>query len=107
MKTPYVWYSFDGDRVTVGRTRDGDPSPSVGKSDIGLFGFRADHVRPCLNLSQSGGEPRERDFVYVVPKVGQRRGLELIDVEDPSETLAVNDPADFERARLHLAGTAR
>ena len=107
VETPYVWYTVDGDLVTVGRRRDGDQSPLRGKSDVGTFGFRVDQMRPYLDLVQSNGEAREGDFVYAIPLVARRHGLDIVDVGDAAETLAVNDPSDLERARSYILGTPR
>ncbi len=107
--TPYVWYSVDGDLVTVGRSRDGDATPLRGKSDVGTFGFRADQVRPSLDAIRFNemDQPRECDFVYVVPPVARLHGLHVVHVDDPAETLAVNDRDDLERARHHFVTSGR
>ena len=78
-------------------------------TDVGTFGFRAGQARPFLAVSPASGPngTREHDFVYVVPKIALRYGLRLVEVLDPSETLAVNDVGDLDRARLHLEGAPR
>jgi NDP-sugar pyrophosphorylase family protein len=107
--SPYVWYCVRQSGVDVGRRRDGDVPPPKGKTDVGTFGFRPAHVRPYLESEEAGlpSGSRERDFVYVVPVVARRHGLHVVTVNDISETLAINDQNDLERAQLHFARTTR
>ena len=109
VEAPYVWYTVSANGVEVRRRRDGDESPDRGKTDVGTFGFRAGCVRPLLDdlVAAGCGQGRERDFIYVVPRVAQQYGLCIVEVDDPSETLSVNDQRDLRKARLHLEEVQR
>jgi bifunctional UDP-N-acetylglucosamine pyrophosphorylase/glucosamine-1-phosphate N-acetyltransferase len=99
---PYVWYSVDGDRVEVGRSRDGDATPDSGLSDVGMFGFKAGPMSELLAGQSVVASAREPDFVYVAARAASAHGLRVIEVADETETLAVNDLADLNIASSRL-----
>jgi CTP:molybdopterin cytidylyltransferase MocA len=106
---PYVWFVAEGAVLTVGRRRDGDVPPSRGRSDVGTFGMLAGAGLACIAEEGADGAAshRERDFVYVVPRLADRHGLWILDVDDAEEALGVNSPADLEDAQRALADTHR
>jgi CTP:molybdopterin cytidylyltransferase MocA len=110
MADPYVWVEFDdvGSIQRIGRQRDGDESPSIGFADLGLFGMPCGLALSCLaedagRLDLSG---RERDFVYVLPRLASACGLQVITVEDGLQAMAINTSDDLRRAErvLGVAG---
>ncbi len=109
VENPYVWFHVVGNTVVVQRQRDGDVPPVRGKSDVGTFGLLAGPGRECIAREMAGRPPssRERDFVYVVPRLAQSYGLRVIEVDDPGEVLGVNSPADLEAAGRALAAPKR
>ena len=102
VERPYVWLELDasGGVRRVGRQRDGDPSPAVGCADLGLFGLPAEETRAAITEEFSGSAtgPRERDFVYVLPRLSKMCEVEAMPVDDPGEAVAVNTPDDLTRA---------
>jgi hypothetical protein len=106
VERPYVWVDVEaGDHVTrVGRQRDGDTAPLTGNSDLGLFGFPRDvGLRSIAEEFPEGqDDDRERDFVYVLPRLSRDCILRTVDVIDPSEAIGINTPDDLERAASTL-----
>jgi bifunctional UDP-N-acetylglucosamine pyrophosphorylase / glucosamine-1-phosphate N-acetyltransferase len=109
VENPYVWFHAVGNTVVVRRQRDGDVPPVRGKSDVGTFGLLAGPGRECIAKEMAGRPPssRERDFVYVVPRLAEFHGLRVVEVDDPAEVLGVNSPADLEAAGRALAAPTR
>jgi CTP:molybdopterin cytidylyltransferase MocA len=103
VERPYVWFDLDRGELRVHRSRDGDPSPARGTSDVGIFGLVTQAGRDCIahELANFRGG-KERDFVYVLPGLARRHGLAVIEVDDPNEALGVNDPSDLAEARRVL-----
>ena len=109
VENPYVWFDVVGSTVVVRRQRDGDAPPLRGRSDVGTFGLLAGIGRECIANEMAGRPPsgRERDFVYVVPRLARDHGVRVVEVDDPAEALGVNSPADLEAAGRALATPMR
>ena len=76
---------------------------------MGTFGLLAGIGRECIANEMAGRPPsgRERDFVYVVPRLARDHGVRVVEVDDPAEALGVNSPADLEAAGRALATPMR
>jgi hypothetical protein len=105
VEEPYVWFDAHEGSLVVHRRRDGDVSPPRGKSDVGTFGLWPIAGRACIaqELGERAQSVREADFVYVVPRLARLYGLEIVDVDDPTEALGVNSPPDLDEACRLLA----
>jgi CTP:molybdopterin cytidylyltransferase MocA len=108
MANPYVWIELTRGGVIerVGRARDGDVPPDRGRADLGLFGVHPDAVLRCIDeeFAAERRDDRERDFVYVLPRLSRTRGVVIVPVDDESEAVAVNTTDDLAHAESVLGG---
>jgi bifunctional N-acetylglucosamine-1-phosphate-uridyltransferase/glucosamine-1-phosphate-acetyltransferase GlmU-like protein len=101
-KNPYVWLitSDQGNLVGVGRSRDGDMAPEVGKADVGVFGLGAMMLEKLCSsdfISEIPG--REMDFTYALPRLSNLSKLgSIFETFDEVQLFAINNPEDLKRA---------
>lgn len=104
---PYVWFEvFQSRIIEVGRSRDGDPIPERGISDVGVFGFSKNalnSLKSTSNHALNENPLRERDLLYIFPEVTLRFATHFIHVNDLRENLAINSPEQLQSA-LEILG---
>lgn len=99
---PYVWFQVSQNRIIeVERSRDGDPIPESGVSDVGVFGFSKSALSALKSTEMNAfneSSLRERDLLYIFPEVTSRFATDFIAVNDLRENLAINSPEQLQSA---------
>ena len=105
---PYTHFTRDANGRIAGflQSREGDPMPSEGESDMGLFAmtrltFEVDLVAYADEVS-IGSATGERNFVPFVPWLAQRKPVVTVPCTHPSEAIGVNTPDDLREVEAWL-----
>jgi bifunctional N-acetylglucosamine-1-phosphate-uridyltransferase/glucosamine-1-phosphate-acetyltransferase GlmU-like protein len=109
LESPYIHFERDSEgRISaVRQRREGDPMPSVGESDIGLFSLSRDGYFTWLprfgsESSQSQGT-RERNFLPFVPWM-ERAGHRVVTFPctNDMEAIGINTPDERRQLEQYL-----
>ncbi len=99
---PYVWFNIFQNRIIgVERSRDGDPIPVSGLSDVGVFGFSNQALNSLKTIifdTFQVNSLRERDLLYIFPEATNHLTTRYIEVTDLKENLAINNPEQLKSA---------
>lgn len=105
---PYVWLELSDDAShvrSVGRRRDGDVPPEVGRADLGVFGLGSEARRGLLDdptFQMDGSAGREADFTYCIPALSTQYATTLLRTTDRRQLIAVNTPDDLAAAQKEM-----
>ncbi len=108
---PYIHFARDprGRIVHVLQRRDGDPMPTTGESDAGLFALRPDDYFGRLveydRLSISSAATGERNFLPFIPWLAVRGEVHTFGLDDAREAVGVNTPDDLHLIETYLRAT--
>jgi bifunctional N-acetylglucosamine-1-phosphate-uridyltransferase/glucosamine-1-phosphate-acetyltransferase GlmU-like protein len=107
-RRPYVWFTLsrrDLSIKAISRVRDGDRSPFIGITDLGVFGINS-NARHMINNSEksitNSGVNRELDLLYTFALYPITRLTKLIFRLNFGQTLAINTLEDLTHVKRRL-----
>jgi bifunctional N-acetylglucosamine-1-phosphate-uridyltransferase/glucosamine-1-phosphate-acetyltransferase GlmU-like protein len=106
---PYIHFVRDADGRIAGvfQRRDGDPMPSVGESDAGLFAMRREVFLNDLveyaRIAPVSDRTQERNFLPFIPWLAERAVVRTVELADPREALGVNTADDRRTMEAYLS----
>ena len=105
---PYIHFerNAEGKITRVRQRREGDEMPTVGESDIGLFGLSGAAYRDLLprfaETAPVGTTTRERNFLPFIPWLAARGPIQTFPAADPMEAIGINTVEDLGRVAAFL-----
>jgi bifunctional UDP-N-acetylglucosamine pyrophosphorylase / glucosamine-1-phosphate N-acetyltransferase len=105
---PYIHFARDlqGQIVKVLQRREGDPMPSTGESDTGVFALSADTYLGTLveydQLSTSASGTGEKNFLPFIPWLAARATIRTFALDDATEAIGINTPAERDTVEKYL-----
>jgi CTP:molybdopterin cytidylyltransferase MocA len=107
-RDPYIHFDRDagGRIVRLLQRREGDPMPTEGEGDLGLFAltrhvFDTDLDEYARDVAP-GGATGERNFVPFVPWLARRTTVATFPCTDPMEAVGINTPDELREVEAWL-----